>query len=444
MKARVRRARPLPQNRIPPLVVEVRGGSPCEGKVRPGDLLLEINGSVPLDILDYMEACGEGRVSLRLIRDGKRIERKIVRNPGVPPGLVFDSPVFDGVRTCRNHCIFCFVDQMPRGLRPTLYVKDDDYRLSFYHGNFITLNNLSREDLERIVRLRLSPLYVSLHSSDPVLRRHMMGGDAGRGLTVLGSLLREGVEVHLQVVVCPGVNDGGELRRTLRFALDTRGALSLAVVPVGLTSQAHALRHSLTPHDRGSAAEVLEAVAEFQELALGERGERIFFAADEFYLLAGRDFPPAQEYDDYPQLENGVGMARKFLQEAREAAALRAPQVAARRAIVTGTAGAGVIRLALREAGLHGVEVIAARSLLFGPAATVTALLGGADIIAALREKNPSSRELIFPDSMLREGHFIDDLTPADVERQTGYSLSAVAVEGRAFLRALAGEEGGG
>ncbi|MDD3717102.1 MAG: DUF512 domain-containing protein [Actinomycetota bacterium] len=437
----LRHTSPLPGNWKPPEVVKVRQGSPCAGKAQPGDLLLEINGKVPMDIIDYMQASEESSVSLRLAREGKRMTRKIRKDAGVPLGLVFDDPVFDGVRTCRNHCIFCFVDQLPRGLRPSLYVKDDDYRLSFYYGNFITLNNISRDDLDRIRRLRISPLYVSLHSTDIVLRRRMMGGEAGRGLSVLKSLLQEGLEIHLQVVVCPGINDGGELRRTFRDVLETYTAASLGVVPVGLTLPSHAMRHSLTPHDSASARNVIETVVEYQALAMERNGRRTFFAADEFYCLAGREFPPAEEYDDYPQLENGVGMARKFLDEVREAAASATPLAATRRGIVTGQAGAEVIGAALGAAGIEGVEVITARNRLFGPGVTVTALLGGGDIAASLMDEAPTSLELLIPATMLREGRFLDDVTTSRIERDTGYRLIATDVEGHALVRALRGEE---
>jgi putative radical SAM enzyme (TIGR03279 family) len=438
---RMRRAKSLPQGWSPPLITELREGSPCGGVVRPGDRLLEINGRSPLDILDYMDASSQQRVSLRLLRDEVVFSHVIRKRPGVPLGLVFDEPVFDGVRTCSNSCIFCFVDQMPQGLRGSLYLKDDDYRLSFYYGNFITLNNLSREDLERIKGMRIAPLYVSLHTTNPVLRGHIMGGDAGHGITALSALLAEGLEIHLQVVVCPGINDGGELRRTLRDVLEGYAAASLGVVPVGLTAHAHALAQTLQPHDRGSAQDVLEAISEYQELAMARYGRRLFFAADEFYLLAGKDFPPQEEYDDYPQLENGIGMARKFVEEVKEEADLLRTGRKPLRGVVTGVAGMDVMRLALQEAGLEGVETIAARNNLFGASVTVAALLGGEDIISALREESPSARELLIPVSMLREGRFIDDLTPADVGRETGYRLVAVEVEGARMLHALFTED---
>jgi putative radical SAM enzyme (TIGR03279 family) len=428
---------PPPQNWSPPLITEVREGSPCTGRVKVGDLLLELDGRPPLDILDYLEA-GEGKsVSLRLMRDGRKITRRVRKEAGIPLGLVFDEAVFDGVRTCRNSCIFCFVDQMPAGLRETLYVKDDDYRLSFYYGNFITLNNLSRSDLERIRRLRLSPLYVSLHSTDPALRAKLMGGEAGRGLVVLRYLLDEGIEIHLQVVLCQGINDGEELRRTFQDVLTVYPAASLGVVPVGLTSHTAALPQVLPAHDGASARRVLETVDEYQELAVERYGRRLFFAADEFYLLAEREFPGEDAYEGYPQLENGVGMARKFTAQALAEFDAITPSGRPLRGVVTGAAGEKVLRRVIDKAGLSEVEVVAARNRLLGGTVTVTALLGGADIAAALREQRPVSHELLIPDSMLRDGAFIDDLTTGDVERETGCRLVPVEVDGACFVRAL-------
>ncbi|MDI6874670.1 MAG: DUF512 domain-containing protein [Actinomycetota bacterium] len=438
----------------PPRVVEVRGGSPCSGEVREGDLLLEVNGRRPRDFLDLM-LWGDGPVvKLRLRRGDRVLVVKIRKEEGRPLGLVFEDPVFDGVITCRNRCVFCFVDQMPPGLRPSLYLKDDDYRLSFWHGNFITLNNLDAAEVRRIINLRLSPLYVSLHSTDPDLRSRLMGKGAGRGLEVLRLLLEAELEVHLQVVCCPGINDGFALRRTFEEVLYAFQATSLGVVPVGLTRLAGERAPGIGPHDAGTASSVLDLVEEFQEKALGLLGRRLFHASDEFYLLAGRDFPPAEHYEGFPQLENGVGMARKFLEEAASLARRGGPERSTRLpekghvggdagdggerpVVLTGEAGEPVIRRALSEAGVEGVELVVAKNGLFGGTVTVSSLLGGRDILKALREGGPAGRDVLVPENLVREGRFLDGLTVEDIASHTGYRLHPLRARGDIFLSAF-------
>lgn len=425
----------------PPRIAEVRAGSPCEGKVMGGDHLLEIDGIPPLDILDYLESSAPQRVDLRLLRNGRKIRRKIHKQAGIPLGLVFEEAVFDGVRTCRNKCVFCFVDQMPAGLRGSLYIKDDDYRLSFYYGNFITLNNLSHADVQRMKRLRLSPLYVSLHSTNAALRSQIMGGDAQKGLAILSSLLDEGIEVHLQVVLCPGINDGEALRRTMQDVLNSYPAASLAVVPVGLTSFCGGLAQELVPVGRADALLALETVEEYQRASLQRYGRRLFYASDELYVLAQKAFPGEEEYEGYPQLDNGIGMARKFSAEALTACRRMRPSGRPLRGVVTGAAGEVVIHEVMEENGINGVEILTVENLLLGGTVSVTALLGGKDIMLALQEKKPAARELLIPASMLRDDSFIDDLTPFDIAGETGYRLIPVPVDGASFVRALYARE---
>lgn len=441
----------------PPRVVEIREGSPCGGMVREGDLLLEIDGRRPRDILDVMRWGDGPSTRLRLQRGERVLVAEVRKEEGRPLGLVFDEPVFDGVITCRSRCLFCFVDQMPPGLRPSLYLKDDDYRLSFWYGNFITLNNLDAAEVRRILSLRLSPLYVSLHTTDPGLRSRLMGKGAERGLRTLRTLLDAGLEVHLQVVCCPGFNDGLALRRTFEDVLRAYRAASLGVVPVGLTRLAAKKTPGVRPHHAGTASAVLELVEEYQDKALGLLGRRLFHASDEFYLLAEREFPPAEDYEGFPQLENGVGMARKFLEEAAaRAGAAGHPggpssregegkkQGAARGVkgvgILTGEAGEPVLRRALSGTGVKGVETVTAKNELFGGTVTVASLLGGGDLLRTLRDRAPSSRDLLIPETLLREGRFLDDLTLEDIFRRTGYRLRPVRVEGAALLAALRSE----
>lgn len=419
----------------PPRVVEVREGSPCRGIVEVGDLLLALSGRRPRDIIDCLEWGDASRVRLELRRGGRDISCEVRKEEGVPLGLVFDEPVFDGVMTCRNRCRFCFIDQMPPGLRPSLYLKDDDYRLSFYYGNFVTLNNLGRDDLRRVERLRLCPLYVSLHATDARLRSYLMGGNARRGLEALERLLSAGLEMHLQVVACPGINDGEALRLTCEEVLMRFPAASLGVVPVGLTRRAEEAAPGLLPFDAGMAAGLLETVREMQRKSLEMHGRRIVHAADEFYLLAGEDFPEASAYEGYPQLENGVGLARKFLDEAHGGA--EEAGEAAGHGLITGQAGETVIRNILARLSGREVEVVTAQNLLFGGSVNVTSLLGGEDILSALRECRPSCGTLLIPESLLREGRFLDDMALEEVEEKSGYRLLPIPVNGRSLLEAL-------
>ena len=435
-----RRHRDLPRKWHPPQVKEIREGSPCHEKVRTGDLLLDINGRPPLDILDYLEASEASKISLRLQRDEREFSCRLRKDMGAPLGLVFDEAVFDGTRTCRNKCIFCYVDQLPRGLRPSLYVKDDDYRLSFYYGNFITLNNLSEKDLNRILRLRLSPLYVSLHSTDVSLRNHLMGGEAEKGLEALAKVLEEGLQVHLQVVVCPGINDGDALQKTMQDVMDGYPAASLALVPLGLTSRAPELSAELRTHDKETALSILDMVRDFQGQALERRDTRLFYAADEFYSIAGEEFPPGEEYDGYPQLDNGVGMARKFIDET-QAAAQALQTITGKPGVVTAKAGGSVIKKALKGTPwLEELEIAVLRNKILGEQVTVSALLTGEDIIEGMQSRGIAARELLLPDSMLRDGYFLDDLSIAEVEREIDCALIPVEVNGSAFIQALSGE----
>jgi putative radical SAM enzyme (TIGR03279 family) len=438
LKKRTRRTKPLSTGWRAPRVIEVREKSPFHGLVDVGDDLLAIDGRPPLDILDCLRAADVAKLSLRLARDGNEITARVKKEEGEPLGLVFDEAVFDGVHTCHNRCLFCFVDQMPPGLRPALYIKDDDYRLSFYYGNFITLNNLSSEDLERILDLRLSPLYVSLHSTNPQLRGKMMGGEGVRGLQALKELFSAGIEVHLQVVSCPGINDAGALEQTLKDVLAYYGnAASLGVVPVSISRLA---QNYLKPHDRHSASQVIDMIERYQDAAIKQMGRRIFFAADEFFLMAERDLPTAEEYEGYPQLENGIGMARKFIDEAREYVKASAKPIPTRRGLITGKAGEPVIRKILEDAGTHA-EVLTIENKLFGPRIIVTSLISGADIVAALDTTRLRCKEMLIPDSMMRDGKFLDDYTLEDIARKAGVSLIPIEVNGGALLEALS-EEG--
>ncbi len=429
----------------PPLITEVRQGSPAEAAgIIPGDRLLSINRRTPADVLEYMQESDASELVLELQRGGEKLRCDLNKRAGEPAGLTFDRAVFDGTRFCRNDCGFCFVKQLPPGLRPGLYEKDDDYRLSFLHGNFISLTNLGPADRRRILTSRLSPLYVSLQAADPALRSRIFGNRrAASSLKYLEQMLDAGLEVHLQVVVCPGLNDGPALRRTLELVEERfSSTASLGLVPVGFTRFGPAAMRRVT---REGARAVLELVREFQARWRERLGRRLVYASDEFYLAAGEDFPPADDYDEYPQLQNGIGLARKLIEEVTSAAAAHGRTEPCESLAVTGVAGAPVLQLALRAAGLTQEQaracLLPVPNRLFGPEVTVTGLVSGQDIVAAYRDTDAAGRRLLIPSSMLREDRFLDDMRVDELREALGTEMDIVEIDGGALLEALTSRE---
>src|SRR2546430_5830615 len=299
-----------------PRVVAVTPDSPAErAGLRPGDELVALNGEAPRDIIRYRVLADEAVVDLDVRRGGLEQAVRVEKREGEPLGAEVQSALFDQVRTCDNHCEFCFIFQLPKGLRPSLYVKDDDYRLSFLYGNFTTLTRFTEADLERVVAEGLSPLFVSIHATDPDVRATMLRNRRGAtSLRWLRALLDQGVEVHGQVVVCPGVNDGDVLDDTLTGILDEYPELAtLCVVPLGVSR--HSTKSSLRVHTTAEAAAVVDLVEAWQKVFASTLGRRVAFVADEYYVLADRPFPESDAYVGFPQHENGVGMARTFADE---------------------------------------------------------------------------------------------------------------------------------
>src|SRR5688572_14970245 len=296
-----------------PRVVAVAPGSPAaQAGVVVGDEVHAIDGQVPRDIIEWRFLVDDADPVLELGRGGLELSVEVAKRAGEPLGVEVSSALFDQVRTCDNHCEFCFIYQLPPGMRKSLYLKDDDYRLSFLYGNFTTLTRFTEADLERVVTEGLSPLYVSIHATDPTVRAEMLRNRRGAtSLRWLRALLDHGVEVHGQVVVCPGVNDGAVLDDTLAGTLDRYPELaSLCVVPLGVSRFNDEAR--MRPHTRAEAAAVVDAVHDWQDVYLRVLGRRMVFAADEYYLLAGRPFPEAAAYGDFAMYEDGIGMARAF------------------------------------------------------------------------------------------------------------------------------------
>nr|WP_307399991.1 DUF512 domain-containing protein [Desulfofundulus luciae] len=424
------------------LVIErvAPGSIAAELGMEPGDRLVAVNGLPVEDILDYRFLTCEEELTLTLIKaNGEEWLYDVEKDYDDDLGVDFAGGGLEPIRRCQNRCLFCFVDQMPRGLRPTLYIKDDDYRLSFTQGNFITLTNLRERDLERIIRLRLSPLYISVHTTSPALREKMLGHPrAGKIMEQLHRLARGGIEMHTQVVLCPGINDGVELERTVRDLVNLWPAVrSVAIVPVGLTRYREGL-FPLRPFTREEAARVVEQVQTWQDHCLERCAHAVVFAGDEFYLLAERKVPPALRYDDFPQTENGVGLVRLFLDEWEKISrslprALPSPR---RVTVATGVLAEGVlapVAARLNEINNLAVELAVIPNRLFGPQVTVAGLVSGKDIVAALQCRNPG-QTLILPAVMLRrpEQVFLDGMTVPELSSRLDRPV--IVVDGPAEL----------
>ena len=416
-------------------IASVDAGSPAaRAGVRPGETLLELSGHRVADVLDYKFYGYDARITLTLQTPGGAGRTvKIRKEEGEDLGLNFETYLMDRARSCANQCLFCFVDQMPPGMRKSLYFKDDDARLSFLLGNYITLTNLSPRALQRIMDLRVSPINISVHTTDPDLRVQMLKNPrAGECLAVMTRLAQAGIRMNCQVVACPGLNDGPALDRTLR---DLGGLYpqveSVAVVPVGLTRFREGL-YPLEPYTSAQAAALLEQVGTFAGAFLQAEGTRLAWCSDEFYLLAGRPLPPLAFYEELPQLENGVGMLRLLQHQAAFALEDLDPGAAPPPfAIATGVSAAPFLREIVDKAqarcpGLQG-RVYPIRNRFFGETITVAGLVTGGDLTAQLRGQDLGTR-LLLPDCMLRAGEdvFLDDVTVGQVEQALGVPVEVV------------------
>lgn len=382
--------------------------------IQSGEKLCSVNGCNVQDIIDLSFLTSDEVVELEIesAAGAKRLVQ-IEKYPDEDLGLEFESAVFDKVRTCYNNCIFCFVDQMIPGMRPGLYVRDDDYRLSFLYGNFITLTNMRDEDFDRIIRTHLSPLYISVHATDPDVRCKMMNNRfAGQLMEKINRLLEAGIQIHTQIVCCPGYNDGEVLKRTFAdlYALHP-GVLTMAVVPVGLTKHREHL-HPMRTFTPLEAAEIVDAVSGWQKQCREETGKSFVYLGDEFYLLAGKELPPSEYYDGFPQLENGIGLTRNFLNEWE--ATLKTLQYAdgAEQAVIPVGESAFRVLQPMMEAfnSQYGTKhsFVSVKNLFFGGHVNVTGLLTGGDILAAVKD----SERLILPGVVLNNDNlFLDDMS---------------------------------
>jgi putative radical SAM enzyme (TIGR03279 family) len=433
------------------IIINVIPGSPASKTIiSQGDILRKINGNTINDILDYKYFSYDDCLLLELTGTSGRIKLVRIHKPaGADVGLEFDTFLMDRERSCANKCIFCFIDQLPKGMRETLYYKDDDLRLSFFQGNYITLTNLSKRDIDRIIKLRVSPVNVSVHTFDPELRAFMLGIKNGAaGIKAFITLAKAGIRLNCQIVCCPGINDGKELYRTLDSLFKLGSCInSVAIVPVGLTKHRQGLAE-LDPFDRENAIKTVRQVSQFGELSLKERGSRVFYCADELYIKAGLKLPPYSYYEEYAQLENGVGMMRLFIAEFMDALKRMCSRKIIHKkkkiTVVTGMAASKyltkLLKITSEKCGKIKAEVCAIRNEFFGDNVTVSGLVTGGDIIKQLRGRELGSR-LLIPRNMLKHGEnvFLDDVTVAEVTGILGVTVRVVEQDGADFLRAILG-----
>jgi len=436
-----------------PQIVSIEPRSPASRtKIAVGEELISVNGQKIVDVLDYKFRTYDSQLRIVTRRaDGKLRLTSVRKSAGEELGLAFATSLIDAPKSCANNCVFCFVDQLPRGMRDTLYYKDDDTRLSFLQGNYVTLTNLSEREIQRIIDLKISPINVSVHSMNPELRAEMLGNpQGGEGVAVIRRLADAGVTMNCQIVVCPGLNDGTELDDSIaKLAALYPEVASVSVVPVGLTRHRDALPR-LTPFTTEGAAATIAQVEDYAELFLKSHGSRIFFCADELYIKAGLPLPADEAYEGYPQLENGVGMIRLLICEFEdELETAKMPQNPPRFTVATGKSAAPFIEnllCKLREK-CHNTEgtVIAVANAFFGETVDVAGLVTGGDILTMLAERDLGAR-LLLPRNMLRVGDdrdggvFLDDITVGDLERKLGVTVRVVEQDGADLLRAMLGD----
>ena len=427
-------------------IFSVDHDSPAEhAGILPGETLCSINGNEICDILDYRFYETEKEVLL-LLRDAQGADREIKLRKGQYEsiGLQFETYLMDRQRSCRNKCVFCFIDQLPSGMRESLYFKDDDSRLSFLFGNYITLTNLSQREADRIIKMKISPINISVHTTNPELRCRMMGNRfAGDCLRYLYQFAEAGIKLNCQLVLCHGWNDGEELERTLRDLLPLYPSVqSIALVPLGVSKFREGLT-PLTPYTAETALEVVRAAERWGEQMQKQHGERICYAADEFYLKAGLPIPDAAFYGAFDQLENGVGLIANF----REEFLFALEDVSGDEETHSGTLITGVSFAPFLEELLDGLrrkchnltcKVAAIRNDFFGESINVAGLGTGGDILKQLRGKELGGR-LLVPDTMLRhEGDlFLDNVSLKDLERELGVPVSVVPDDGGELLKLI-------
>ena len=430
-------------------IKSVDAGSPAaRARLQAGDEILAVDGHEIRDIIDLKYYTYDARLQLRVLQpDGRERTVRVRKNEGADLGVEFDDFLMDKARHCVNRCVFCFIDQLPEGMRETLYFKDDDVRMSFLMGNYITLTNLSAHDLDRICEMRISPVNVSVHVTDPEARRRMLRNPrAGECLSLMQRLAEHRISMNCQIVLCPGFNDGPLLEKTLADLTALYPAVpSVSIVPVGLSDHREGLC-PLRPVDADKAREIIETADRYGEQCLERWGTRVIYCADELYLKAGIPIPDSEYYEDFPQIENGVGLMASFSDEVREATAeFPAGARITPFSIATGVAAEDFMRemvaLLLKSCDNNSVEthaVYGVENRFFGSQITVAGLVTGQDLCAQLEDR-PLGQRLFIPETMLKYGEevFLDDMTVTQVSQRLGVPVIPVKVDGRSFAAAI-------
>lgn len=416
--------------------------------IEPGDRLMLLNGHEVRDVLEYRYLMSEYEITVTIQKKNGDIEEITIENDYEDIGIEFESGLMDNAKSCTNKCIFCFIDQLPKGMRETVYFKDDDTRLSFLQGNYVTLTNMKEDELQRMIDMHVSPINISVHTTNPELRVKMLNNRfAGKVYDIMKRFSKNNIHMNCQIVLCPGYNDEKELDRTITDIAKLYPCVdSLAIVPVGLTAHREGLC-KLCEFDSLGAKKVIEQVVKYQKKYLKKFGTRLVYLSDEFYLKAGIALPEPEEYEGFPQLENGVGLIPGMEEEFLEAVLRIAKKKRNRRiSLATGELAYDFIKSMTermeRAAPGFSADVFAVKNEFFGGGVNVAGLVCGGDIIKQLKGRI-TTEELFIPQVMLRDDDelFLDDVTVADLEKALNVKVSAVLNDGYDFVEKLLGEE---
>lgn len=420
-------------------IAQVRTGSMAQSAgIISGDTIVSVNNHRVNDSIDFMFYNNEDSLELGIQRRNRRLSFRFPVKTAQDLGIELKA---SRVKTCTNKCVFCFVNQLPKGLRKTLYIKDEDYRLSFLYGSYITLTNLTNNEKKRIIEQRLSPIYISVHTTNPVLRSFMLSNPKAADVLKEIRFFKENkIRMHCQIVLCPGLNDGNELQRTIRDLYKFYPFVSsIAVVPVGLTAHRNSSAQ-IRPVEKNDAARVLELINSFQKRFSKKHGDNIVYGADELYIKAETEFPPVAAYGDLPQLENGVGLVPSFTQQAKR---LKIPQPENKNSFITFSGTSFYPYLSkfidrLRKSGID-INAVPVENTFFGKTVTVAGLLTGRDTIKTLSGVAKKDATLLIPDIVMRDGDnvFLDDVSKQDVAHVLGINAVVIASTPGGLIKAV-------